>query len=356
MDLSAQPLVSVVTPAYNEEEHLAECIESVLAQSYQNWDYTIVNNCSTDKTLEIARCYAVKDPRIRIHNNERFLEMLANHNVAVRQISPSSKYCKVVLADDWIFPRCLEGMVEIAETYPSVGLVSAYERFGQQIRITGLPKEQTLVNGREASRQFLMGKLLLFGSQNSVLYRADRVRSRDPFYIETEMYADFESCFALLSKSDLGFVHDVLTFSRLRARSIGAVTADLGAHFGCMLGLLSKYGRNCLNSREFDECLERYLSQYYGFLGRRLFVERDRAFWSYHKRTLSTARVGFSRLRLAKAAVAELLGSVLTPKSTLQSISRLFSLRKIRDSQMRRVVSRYGSDGVENGDQKVGQS
>ena len=56
---SQQPLVSVITPVYNGEEFLPECIESVLAQTYQNWDYTIVNNRSTDRTLEIAKSYAV---------------------------------------------------------------------------------------------------------------------------------------------------------------------------------------------------------------------------------------------------------------------------------------------------------
>jgi glycosyltransferase involved in cell wall biosynthesis len=356
MNITSQPLVSIVTPVYNEEKHLAECIESILAQSYQNWDYTIVNNCSTDRSLEIARRYAAKDPRIRIHDNERFLEMLANHNVAVRQISPASKYCKVVLGDDWIFPGCLEGMVAVAEAYPSVGVVSAYEQCGQQVRITGLPEKQTLVSGREASRQFLMDKLFLFGSQNSVLYRADLVRSRNPFYVETEMYADFESCFALLSSSDLGFVHEILTFSRPRAQSVGAVSADIGAHFGSMLGMLFTYGRNCLSPEEFDECLERQLTHYYGFLGRRLFVERDRGFWSYHKRTLAKRGIGFSRARLAKAAVGELCGLVLDPKSTLESIRRFFLLRKIRNWQTRRVVSSFGSDRVEDSDQPIGRS
>ena len=47
--------VSVVTPVYNGAEFLAECIESVLAQTYTNWNYTIVNNCSTDETLAIAQ-------------------------------------------------------------------------------------------------------------------------------------------------------------------------------------------------------------------------------------------------------------------------------------------------------------
>ena len=66
MDRASQPLVSIVTPVYNEAEYLAECIESVLAQSYQNWEYTIVDNCSKDGSAEIARHYAGKDRRIRL--------------------------------------------------------------------------------------------------------------------------------------------------------------------------------------------------------------------------------------------------------------------------------------------------
>lgn len=58
MNPELQPLVSILTPVYNGEEYLAECIESVLGQTYQNWEYCIVNNCSTDRTLEIANGYA----------------------------------------------------------------------------------------------------------------------------------------------------------------------------------------------------------------------------------------------------------------------------------------------------------
>ncbi len=64
MNLASQPLVSIVVPVYNEAEFLAECMDSIIAQTYQNWECTIVNNCSTDDSAEIARQYAAADRRI----------------------------------------------------------------------------------------------------------------------------------------------------------------------------------------------------------------------------------------------------------------------------------------------------
>jgi glycosyltransferase involved in cell wall biosynthesis len=80
----SEPLVSIVTPVYNTDKYLAECIESVLAQTYKNWDYLIVNNRSTDKSLEIAESYARKEPRIRIHTMSEFLSLMKNWNHAMR--------------------------------------------------------------------------------------------------------------------------------------------------------------------------------------------------------------------------------------------------------------------------------
>src|SRR6185503_300851 len=139
------PLVSVVTPVYNGERHLVECIESVLAQTYERWEHTIVDNCSTDRTREIAERYAKKDARIRVHPNSTFVDLLPNHNIAFRQISPAAAYCKVVQADDWIFPECLERMVAVAEAHPTVGVVGAYRLDGAKVDCDGLPYPSTLV-------------------------------------------------------------------------------------------------------------------------------------------------------------------------------------------------------------------
>src|ERR1700690_526046 len=96
-----QPFVSVLTPVYNGEAYLAECIESVLAQSYGNFEYIIVNNCSKDRTLQIANQYAERDKRIRVHDNTEFVDVIANHNIAFGLIDGAAKYCKVVSGDDF---------------------------------------------------------------------------------------------------------------------------------------------------------------------------------------------------------------------------------------------------------------
>ena len=70
------PFVTILTPVYNGEKYLAECIKSVLAQTYQNWEYIIVNNCSTDRSLEIAEHYAQKDPRIKVRTNTSFVGLV----------------------------------------------------------------------------------------------------------------------------------------------------------------------------------------------------------------------------------------------------------------------------------------
>ena len=62
-------LVSVVTPFYNTAAYLEECIESVLAQTYRDFEYLLVNNKSTDGSREIAARYAAKDPRLRLLDN-----------------------------------------------------------------------------------------------------------------------------------------------------------------------------------------------------------------------------------------------------------------------------------------------
>jgi glycosyltransferase involved in cell wall biosynthesis len=315
-----QPLVSIVTPVYNEEQHLGECIESVLAQTYRNWEYTIVDNCSTDASLDVAKKYAAQDGRIRVHQNTKFLQAIPNFNHALRQISPASKYCKMVLADDWIFPECLERMVAAGEQYPSAGVVGAYALEGQRVALTGLPYRVTLVNGREIGRRVLLDRLYILGTQTSVLYRADLVKGRDPFYNESNQHADTEVCFELFKRSDFGFVHQVLTFTRVRPGSLYAQSLAMDTSWASTLHILVSYGPEYLTRLELDETVNNHLSGYYRFLGKSLMLRRDKAFWDYHRTQLVDAGVGYRSARVLGGAIATIVSAAVNPGSTISKL------------------------------------
>jgi glycosyltransferase involved in cell wall biosynthesis len=328
MNAAAQPLVSVVTPVYNGEKYLSECIESVLTQTYSNWEYIIVNNCSTDRSLEIAESYAEKDKRIRIHNNQEFVSALQNHHLAFRLVSPQSKYCKVVHADDWLFPECLMQMVRVAEAHPSVGIVGAYRLDGARVNLDGLPYPSTVVSGREICRSRLLGGSYVFGSPTSLLMRSDVIHSREVFYDEINFsaHADMAACFEVLQEWDFGFVHQVLTYTRRHNETATAFARKVNSYIASELLVLKKYGPIYLDTLEYERRLNRRLKRYYRFLGKSVFQRRHKQFWEYHKNVLSS--LGFSRnsVALFKALLLELMDRLLNPAMTLQKMIRL--LRK----------------------------
>lgn len=68
-------LISIVLPIYNGEKYMRESIDSIIMQSYQNWELIIVNDCSTDNTAEIANEYVKKDKRIKYYKNEKNMRL-----------------------------------------------------------------------------------------------------------------------------------------------------------------------------------------------------------------------------------------------------------------------------------------
>lgn len=64
-------LISVLMPTYNVEKFVGEAVESILAQSWQNFELIIVDDCSTDRTYDILKTYLEKDSRIRLYRNEK---------------------------------------------------------------------------------------------------------------------------------------------------------------------------------------------------------------------------------------------------------------------------------------------
>ncbi|MFH1763287.1 MAG: glycosyltransferase family 2 protein [Gemmatimonadota bacterium] len=308
------PLVSVVTPVFNGEAFLEECIRSVIAQTYRHWEYIIVNNCSTDRSLAIAASLAEREPRIRILDNQQFLGATDNANHALRQISLESKYCKILHADDWLLPRCLEEMIAVTESHTTVGIVGSYRIRGTQVMPSGLPPGVTVIAGREACRMNLLNGPYTFGTPSAHLFRSDIVHSRVPFYDEYHIAEDVDACFNIMRDWDFGFVHQILVYQRLHDDSITSRHARLRPANAQGLYMLDKYAPHYLSDDE-RRCVEaRLLKNYYRVLGRELlFGGRAADFWDYHRSAFQRTGRRLSRPRiLAGAAVSglkRLLGS-----------------------------------------------
>jgi glycosyltransferase involved in cell wall biosynthesis len=312
------PLVSVVTPFYNTAPYLTECIESVLSQTYRAFEYLLVNNKSTDGSREIAVRYAATDSRLRVIDNQEFVGQVENYNGALAHISAKSKYVKIVQADDAIYPECISRMVELAEREPAVGLVSSYRLIGDRRAGEGLPPNVSRLPGREACRRMLLGEYYLLGSPTTLLYRADIVRSRNPFYAINRYHEDTETGYEILLESDLGFVHEVLSFTRDDNVSIMTSIQSLNSTDLGYLILLERYGPLVLTDEELAR--QRAISHhgYYQFLGRGLLRFQGPRFWNYHRGGLAT--IGW-RLRwhdVFAEAAEELVRLALNPRRTVK--------------------------------------
>ena len=334
--------MSVVTPVFNGESYLRACIESVLAQSYDNWDYTIVDNRSTDTTMAIAREYAESHPRIKVTSNDQFVGVVENHNRAFRSISPDAKYCKLVSADDWLYPECISKLVDFAERHPSVGVVGSYSvndngvRFGppdddrakpERRRVNGARTLRPMLGeevlaGREAARSYLLGAIDSFFLPSTVLYRASVVRATDSFFPGTAPSADIEACLNCLQESDLGFVHQILSFERVHPEMMTATLHKMNLVRLERLRILIERGPEFLTSDEQDQRLQQQLSDYFESLAHACFQSRGREFWRLQKQRLDELGCSIDDLRFARAIILRLLDLTLNPKTTTERAIR----------------------------------
>src|SRR6516164_5035732 len=154
------PTVSICLPVYNGERYLAQSIESALAQTYEDFELLIANDCSKDGSQNIVESYAQCDRRIQAWTNATNLGHYPNYNACIKRAS--GRYIKLFAQDDVLKPELLERMVAVFEANPTVSLAATariwIDEEGRQIpaesyldvRLTRPFKQDTLVPGREA--------------------------------------------------------------------------------------------------------------------------------------------------------------------------------------------------------------
>ena len=287
------PLVSVVVPVYNGAEFIAEALGSVAAQTYPRWECVVADNRSTDGTVEVVAELAAADSRFRLLRATEHVGIYGNHNRALAAVSADAGYVKVLHADDWLAPECLERMVDVAERHPSVGVVGAWRLFGDELDLNGLPVDREVFPGREIVRQSLTGGPYVTGSPSSLLMRADVLHRGRPFYDETIWHADTEAVYAALLDSDLGYVHAVMTYTRLHPGANTPFSDEILTYAPENILMLLRQGPAVMTPGAYRRQLLRELSGYAWFLAKQLLKpsrHRDRRFRAFHVDVLRRLR------------------------------------------------------------------
>ena len=120
--MSAAPDISVIMSVYNGEAYLEEAVNSVLNQTFQNWELIVINDCSTDCTAQILQRYAESDSRVKVYTNEVNLRLPSSLNKALALAK--GKYIARMDADDICLPQRLEKQFAFMEANPQVDLSS----------------------------------------------------------------------------------------------------------------------------------------------------------------------------------------------------------------------------------------
>ena len=167
------PLVSVLVTVYNREPYLAEAIESALAQTWGDFELIIVDDRSTDGSVEIARRYERLDPRIRVVVNERNYGQFANRNHAASLAN--TPYLKFHDSDDVMYPHCLAVMVPALQAEPRAGFGLSNSRAWP-----GGPVPMLLTPKQAYQREFLGFGLFMCGP-GGALFRTEVFRDLGGF-------------------------------------------------------------------------------------------------------------------------------------------------------------------------------
>ena len=121
MNEESSPLISILIPYYNDRAFLADAVESVLKQTYQNFELILFNHASTDGSRDIARTY--NDSRIIHIDSDKNLGAGSTYNLSVCLQHMNGTYFKTMCADDLLRPDCLENLMAYAKTNPDKDLI-----------------------------------------------------------------------------------------------------------------------------------------------------------------------------------------------------------------------------------------
>ncbi len=231
------PNVSILIPAFNASNYIAAAIDSVLFQTYTDWELIVLDDCSSDETFTIAEAYAQRDKRIQVLRNDENLGMLGNWNKGITLCS-GPIFIKLDADDKWD-SQMLSKSVEVLEKYPEVGLVfSRYCNIDTSDSV--IPGSDIQLPDFARNKPFSCVPLVKKGPDEmlsySILRQGLSVMRRSVFekvgnyrYLltkKTQAATDTEFYFRVGAHYSIYCIDEVLYFYRVHATSISATDRE----------------------------------------------------------------------------------------------------------------------------------
>lgn len=267
MTETSNPMVSFIVPCYKLGHLLPECVNSILAQTYRDFEILIMDDCSPDNTPEVARSFA--DPRVIHVRNEPNLGHLRNYNKGIRMAR--GKYIWLISADDCLRrDYALERYVRVMEEHPNVGYVfcagcalSDHTETGV-IRSSMYRREDGIFSGREFLLDLLKGNFILAASG---MARKECYEKVSYFPEDMPYGGDWYLWCVYALHYDVAFFADAMVNYRVHDLSMSTIMAqkDMRAIFADILGVPSRMrreGERIGNAAIVERCRETIIGQY----------------------------------------------------------------------------------------------
>lgn len=299
-----KPTVSFVVPCYKLAHLLPQCLDTVLAQTYADFEVLVMDDCSPDHAPDVVRSY--QDKRIIHVRNETNLGHLRNYNEGIRR--SQGKYVWLISADDYLRrPYALERYVSLLERHPAVGYA-----FCPAVRATKTDESELLTYSQHGSRdkvfkgtKFL--KKLIFGNKivaASGIVRRECYEKISVFPLDMPWAGDWYLWCVFALHNDVGYIAEPMVCYRTHQQSmtstlmrgglqtcaaddirvpwtIGHMAAKLGlvgVAKSCLKAAANEYARSCSSYRYRTSCKTMTMEEFEASLTRNTSLEKEKRF------------------------------------------------------------------------------
>jgi glycosyltransferase involved in cell wall biosynthesis len=260
------PKVSVLIPVYNGERHLAECLDSVLAQDFPDLEILVADDGSTDASPDIIQSFATRDPRIRWWKNPRNVGLTANSNVCLR--AAQGDYLKFVHQDDLLLSTAaIRKLAAALDEYPGASLAGSRQQLtGANSRPLIFSERGGCFDGRKMIVASLEQNTNLIGQPTLTLFR--RQQAQRGYDERFTGFMDFEMWCHLLEQGDFVYLPEALASWRVHEQQQTArITANPEPDLEHLRFMEIYYAKSWLKAAATDRMLFTqiyYLKKKYG--------------------------------------------------------------------------------------------